>query len=232
MRLKDTKKNWNEFADSDPKSAILTEKGNWNQKEFFETGSKEISELLEKTKQIQFERGRALDFGCGIGRLSRALASHFEEVVGVDISERMIDLAKQYNSDRKNCKFYLNETEDLKAFNDNYFDLIYSARTLQHIDPEYSKNYIKEFLRILSPEGVLVFQLPSERQGVKRFMQKGIHATNTVRTKINSGPVMEMYGIKQNEVKALILKAKGKPIKVESSGNAPGWTDFLYYVTK
>ncbi len=213
-------------------SAILTEKANWNQKEFFETGSKEISELLEKTKQIHFERGRALDFGCGLGRLSRALADHFEQVIGVDISKRMIDLAIQYNDDCKNCKFYLNETADLKAFEDDYFDLIYSARTLQHIEPEYSKNYLIEFLRILSPNGLLVFQLPSERQGVKRFMQKGIHATNSVRTKISSGPVMEMYGIRQDEVKALILKEKGKLIKIEDSTNAPGWTDFFYYVTK
>lgn len=232
MRLDDTKKNWNEFADSDPMSAILTEKGKWNPKEFFDTGSKEINALMGKIEQIHFGRRRALDFGCGIGRLSRALASYFQEVVGVDVSKRMIELAKEYNSDCRICKFYINESADLKAFEDDYFDLIYSSRTLQHLEPQYSKNYIMEFLRILSPKGVLVFQIPSQRLGLKRFMQNGIHLTNNVRTKINSGPVMEMYGIRIDVVKALISKERGKIIKVEESTNAPGWSDFCYYVTK
>ena len=43
-------------------------------------------------------RRSALDFGCGIGRLSQALAEHFDQVYGVDISPKMIELARAAQS--------------------------------------------------------------------------------------------------------------------------------------
>jgi SAM-dependent methyltransferase len=47
-------------------------------------------------------------------------------------------------------------------FHDDFFDFIYTNIVLQHMRPEYSKAYLKEFLRVLSPGGLLVFQLPTE----------------------------------------------------------------------
>ena len=44
------------------------------------------------------------------------------------------------------------------------FDFVYSSLVLQHMKPEYSQNYIKEFLRILAPGGLVYFQLPAEQE--------------------------------------------------------------------
>ena len=74
----------------------------------------------------------------------------------------MIKLAGEYNSHGDRCRYYVNDSDDLKLLEDNTFDFIYSNIVLQHMKPEYSKRYIREFLRVLAPGGVLVFQIPSE----------------------------------------------------------------------
>ena len=168
MKLTDLKKNWDEFGRQDPLWSILTDptkKGNrWKPEDFFKTGQSEIESVIKYIESlgVSYSRKRALDFGCGVGRLTQALCQYFDECCGIDIAPSMIELAKQYNRHGAKCQYYLNEDDDLKLFEDNFFDFIYSKIVLQHIKPEYSKNYIREFLRILAPKGLLVFQIPSE----------------------------------------------------------------------
>ena len=92
MNLKNLRKNWDAFGKADPMWAIITnpdKKGNkWDKDEFFLTGRREIGNLIRYINSLHFEikRKKVLDFGCGIGRLSQALARHFESVHGVDIA--------------------------------------------------------------------------------------------------------------------------------------------------
>ena len=111
--------------------------------------------LLGYPKRYQ----RSLDFGCGMGRLTAALAGYFRESVGVDISEEMIKLARESHP---NCTFVFNDQVHLSVFPDGYFDFIYSAIVLQHLPTEeIIAAYIRDFLRVLVPGGLLVFQVPS-----------------------------------------------------------------------
>ena len=87
---------WEQLAELDPKWAILSSPdrrfGGWDDEEFFATGEREAERLLSRLDQTGGTSGRraALDFGCGVGRISRALAGRYDEVVGVDISETML----------------------------------------------------------------------------------------------------------------------------------------------
>ncbi len=168
MRKHKYHSDWDEFAQLDPKWAILTEPSKkynkWNDKEFFETGEREIRNFLTKIESLDIEIkfGQALDFGCGIGRLTRALAKHFDKVYGIDISEKMISNAKKLHKENKKMVFLQNTQNDLSCFKSNKFDLIYSVFTLQHIsERNVIKDYITEFLKILKPGGLLYFQLPT-----------------------------------------------------------------------
>lgn len=161
----DDRKNWENFAKIDSKWAIITDPkfkyGKWSQKEFFRTGDLEIENLFHNRclKEISFTS--ALDFGCGIGRLTQALARKFKNVVGVDISNNMINEAIKLNN-LKNIKYIQNKKNDLSIFNDNSFDLIYSSITLQHISNSNDiKQFLREFLRIVKPKGFIIFYLPS-----------------------------------------------------------------------
>lgn len=57
------------------------------------TGIEEINSIIKYLKGLPVEISykRALDFGCGAGRLTQALAGYFEEVCGIDIAPSMIE---------------------------------------------------------------------------------------------------------------------------------------------
>lgn len=159
------KQEWEELAHLDPLWAILVRKdkrlGKWDREEFFESGQSEIDILMASCGISAGDNGRVLDFGCGVGRLSRPLQKYFAEVHGVDISEEMIRLAKQFTH---GCKFVVNDTGDLKLFRDDFFDFVYSNIVLQH-QPEkrLAKAYIREFIRVIKPGAKVVFQMPYRR---------------------------------------------------------------------
>lgn len=249
ITLKGLQKKWDTFGKTNAMWAVLTASREWNQEEFFATGTKEIESLMEyiDSLNINISKQKALDFGCGLGRLTQALAGYFDEAHGVDISPSMIEGAKKYNRYGAKCTYHLNTTGALEAFSDNTFDLVYSNIVLQHIQPRYTKRYLKEFLRILSPQGILVFQLPDDqidrkeyRRLLKNFIPKCVYDTkrklrHQLRPLIDGQPQMDMYGIKIADVLALIEEYGGKilDLELDQSGTAPrGWTSLRYAITK
>jgi len=241
VNLKDLQKKWDEFGESDPFWSILSSSekkgGKWQVEGFFGTGVKEIGEVINYVESlgINVPRKMALDFGCGVGRLTQALADYFDEVVGIDISPSMIELANKYNRYGNKCIYYLNTANDLKLFPDNRFNLIYSNITLQHMEPRYSKNYIKEFLRILAPQGIIIFQLPSESTQTLRKLIRHIIPTLLLNfyNKVRYGGTMEMYGIYKDEVLRLLRDNGGKILEMKKDQYAvKGWISFRYFVTK
>jgi SAM-dependent methyltransferase len=167
VNLADLQRHWNAFGRQDPYWAILTDpakRGNrWTPEEFFETGRVEIAELMTDGARlgVPHQRRRALDFGCGAGRLTQALADHFDTVVGVDVAPSMIALARTHNRHRERCTYEVNDRPELSRWPNASFDLIYTSRVLQHIEPRYSAAYVREFVRLLAPGGYLSFDVPS-----------------------------------------------------------------------
>lgn len=168
MYLKELQDNWNTFGEEDPLWAVcaIPEKknNNWDEQEFFNTGVGKISQLVQwmDDNNLPTRRSTALDFGCGVGRLTQALCDHFDWCVGVDIAPSMVEKAKGYNRHGKNCTYRLNESDDLQAFRDGTFDLIYTEHVLQHIRPQVALRYISEFIRVLRPGGLAFFHCPSD----------------------------------------------------------------------
>jgi ubiquinone/menaquinone biosynthesis C-methylase UbiE len=168
LDLNELQKNWNEFGRTDPLWAILSSpdkiNGKWDRAEFFRTGVEEIDRVMQYVDAlgVSVAKDRAMDFGCGVGRLTQGLCRYFDECCGVDIAPSMIALARKYNQYGARCQYHLNESNALRDFEDESWDFVYSTLVLQHMRPEYSKNYIKEFLRVLRPGGVVFFQIPAE----------------------------------------------------------------------
>ena len=173
MELRELQQNWNQFGEADPFWAILTDprcKDNrWDPVAFFHTGEKEIDSVLSGLAAMGLEipRHRALDFGCGVGRLTQALCRCFERCDGVDIAPSMITLARKFDKYPGRCHYHLNETDSLALFQDNTFDFIYSRIVLQHMRPQFSRKYVGEFVRVLASGGVLIFQIPAEPRDIR-----------------------------------------------------------------
>lgn len=160
---------WDLHARRDPLWAVLSDSGKagrqWALREFMATGEREISVLFHHLERIGIAvpRGRALDFGCGIGRLTQAIGRRFTTVLGIDISPRMVALAGRLNQHPTGVDYRVHDSPDISALSSIPFDFIYSNIVLQHIEPAAASDYLRSFVRGLSTGGMLVFQLPSHR---------------------------------------------------------------------
>jgi SAM-dependent methyltransferase len=173
VELEELRRHWDAFAQTDPLWAVLTspEKrhGAWDVDEFFASGEEEISRVFARLDEtcrrhgVSPQLGDALDFGCGVGRLTQALAGRCERVTGVDIAPHMVELAARYNRHGDRCRFTVLERDDLRMFPDASFDLVYTAHVLQHMEQRYAASYVREFLRVMRPGAVAVVELPTAR---------------------------------------------------------------------
>ncbi len=259
MDLKSLQQNWEEFARYDAMWAILTDpkrrRKKWKPDEFFETGRQEIASLMDgiKARGYQFGRERALDFGCGVGRLTQAMAQYFENCYGVDISAEMVEHAKSFNRHGDRCQYFVNQSDNLKIFEENSFDFIYTNIVLQHIEKKYNESYLKEFIRVLKPKGFLVFQMPSTlrpdyrpiiinanfflkmKDQLQHFLRRlGVRMDTLYRLGLADIPaVMEMHSFERSELEAYLKAYGGIVLEAERYDSAgPAFISYRYYVTK
>jgi len=165
MGLEHVKQVFEKYGRDDPMYAVLTDHsrrgGRWDPDEFFARGRQEIDAVMRylEANAILPPLSRALDFGCGVGRLSQALADRFGQVTGVDISSTMIAAAQSHNQHRDRVEYLMNDVPSLAIFPERSFDLVYSNITLQHIPPAPELAYVAEFVRVLRDDGVALFQM-------------------------------------------------------------------------
>ena len=228
---------WERMATADPLWAILTDPEKtgrrWDPEEFFRSGESDVNRTMEEIANlgVHAARGSALDFGCGVGRLTQSLAKHFDHVDGVDISESMIALANQYNVSER-CRFTVNSAGTLAGFPANSYDFICSIIALQHIPPRYIRNYLQEFLRMLKPNGVLAFQLPSTPAD-PGVAGAAIRLAHHFYGKLLKRPVMYMYGIPRDQVVKYFEDRGGRVAGVLPDQSAgPQWISFRYVIVK
>ncbi len=110
---------WHALGATDPMWAVCSDPerrdGGWTAPEFFASRPKEVDAVMAFLDHLGVEPGRerALDFGCGVGRLTRALTAHVDAAHGVDIAPAMIAAAREANADYPACTFALNPGSDL-----------------------------------------------------------------------------------------------------------------------
>jgi len=234
MTLRDVQRNWDAMGRRNPLTAILTTRLSWDFAEFFESGRREVEGLIRDISGLDagLDRGRALDFGCGVGRLTQSLADHFDEVIGVDIAPSMIEKAESLNRHGGRCRYLVNGEDDMRVFPDGHFDLIYSNITLQHVKPVHALNYVREFFRILSRRGIMVFHMPSVKTGRKLMDYLPGGAAVLVQRMVLGG-VMEMYGVERSVLTAFIEDNGGRVLRIVPSNSAGhAWETYEYFASK
>jgi ubiquinone/menaquinone biosynthesis C-methylase UbiE len=207
MNLSRMRTEWNRRARRNALYYVLTDtrylKNQEDIESFFADGRDEIDLVVGLINKMGLNLnlgGRALDFGCGVGRLAQALADYFQSVYGIDISDEMIRCANLFNRHGKRVKYLLNVQDNLRIFGGNYFDFIISDIVLQHVPAEFQSKYISEFVRVLSPSGILMFQIPGEvvKRGLAPFVLKtGVFA---------------QYGLEKEKVHRIVKAAGGRII--------------------
>lgn len=111
---------------------------------------------------------RVLEIGCGMGRITRALAERAAWVVGLDVSSEMLGAARAALSDLANVELVLGDGRGLGGLPDAAFDVVYSFLVFQHVpDPAVVCSYVRDMGRVLRPGGWALFQV-SEAPAVHR----------------------------------------------------------------
>ncbi len=113
-------------------------------------------------KQLPNKGKIVLDIGCGTGEFSRLLAQRFNQVIAIDLSSKMIEVAKQRSQNYRNIDFQIADILQWH-FPREKFDAITSIATLHHLPVE---NLLPNLQAALKPGGKLVILDLLEQENV------------------------------------------------------------------
>jgi ubiquinone/menaquinone biosynthesis C-methylase UbiE len=245
MTLARHERDWQELGELDPLWAVLganaVRRGAWDVADFMAKGEREAGRALADMGRLGIPeaRARALDFGCGVGRVARHLAAHFDEVVGVDISTTMLEHAERLNGDVGNLHFVHNDRADLRALDPARFDLVYCRLVLQHMPGvAVAVGYVGEFVRVLAPGGLAFFEVTERLPWRHRVQpQRRLYAllrALAVPPRVLFGLRLQperMISIPEHAVRRAVGEAGGTVVESEGRRSRNGTIKRRYYVT-
>lgn len=230
MALKHVQDTYEKYGKTDPLYAVLTRdegKGNtWDPEKFFALGKEEISTVMARLDELGIEvnKGKALDFGCGAGRLTQALCDYFDQAIGLDISSSMVETAYKFNQHGDRCQYRVNTTPDLAQLDDESIDFVYTMWVLQHSPPEASTQYIAEFFRVLRPGGIAMFHIPCGKRHEPGSLSAWWYTFNhgwlkRFTKRLRGKPPVEMHYTSRSRVEEIIENAGATILDVRQAGS-------------
>jgi len=148
---------WNARAREDAGYYVAFGRRDQDDAGFFATATGVINNLeatLRRVPAREHAAWRALEIGCGPGRLMRPMSRHFAEIHGVDVSDEMVALAQEKLRDVPNAFPHLGDGSRLSMFQDESIDFVYSYAVFQHIPSrDVVLEYLREIQRVLKPGG-------------------------------------------------------------------------------
>jgi SAM-dependent methyltransferase len=237
------RRHWRRYAETEPYWAVLTQPDYRREKMdlagFYATGRVTVQEHLDWARHAaggMLPDGPALDFGCGVGRLTLGLRQHFPRVVGLDVALPMLELANKASAETAGVEYRLNERADLRMFPDNTFAVVYSHLVLQHLPPAASLGFLPEFARVCRPGGWVLIQLPAEdrrarlplgRERARRAFWRGVNRWLVGR------PAMEIHPVGPERVERALAAGGCRLAAVRPDASAgPEYPGFLYLARK
>lgn len=213
-------RSWHQFGEEQPFWSVLTSPEYRDQPQdaaidrFFASGKAEVERFQKTLTRIGLGldgRSTCLEYGCGLGRVTRHLAPHFERTTGVDISAAHLAKAKAL-AEAKGIGgidwLHLRSLEQLADL--PQVDVIYSLIVLQHNPPPVIERIIKTFARILRPGGIAYFQVPTYRFGYD------FRLADYLRNPLKPG--MEMHVYPQDRIFRIFAEAGAVPVSVVEDG--------------
>jgi len=233
---------WEALGRDDPLWAVLSDPDKrgrrWEPDAFFATGRLEVEAQMAEAAVVGHPAGRtlALDFGCGAGRLTRALAAHFERAIGVDVSASMIETARRLNAGIDGLEFRVNPSPRIEGIADASVDLVFSRITLQHIPADLAEGYVAEFFRVLAPGGAAVFQFVDDADDSLRGRLFGAASNRWLnplrRLRWRRREVFEMHPLAEQRLHALLGREPRLRLlnAIDDASAGPGWRGRRWFV--
>ena len=219
---------WQHLGETEPHWSVLTSEeylsGNvqLSMEKFYASGRHAVARVIKTLARNKIDHRKfqaCLEYGCGLGRVTRWLASEFPRVLGYEISQPHLRRAKLYLDQERVSNVSLHHLERLGDIrNLPKVDLIYSILVLQHNPPPVIKLIIAQFMRSLNQGGVALFQVPTYRLGYSFSLRKYLS------TRPAQG-LMELHMLPQHDIFKIAADEGARVIEVfedASVGSFPG----------
>jgi SAM-dependent methyltransferase len=201
-----------------------------NIEHFWASGQMElaiIQSMLVRHGVSSLASKACVEFGCGVGRVTLALAPHCLFVHGYDISEGHLDHAKKRAAilDIQNCQFVLCSDTALEEMLP--CDFFYSRLVFQHNPPPVIYQLIMRALRALNPDGIAIFQVPVYMVGYEFNIEKWLHTKHELD--------MQMHCLPQDIIFSLLYDANCELLEVQqddSTGSENSFISNIFVVRK
>lgn len=220
-----TDRDWEKFGKSDAyfgvitcdkyRGSNLTEE---NKEEFFKSGHVYIDKVLKTIRKhidSEYRIKKALDFGCGVGRLVIPLAEVSESVTGIDVSDSMLNEARKNCEARsiKNVRFVKSD-DNLSSLKNEEYDFIHSVIVFQHIPVKRGERIFENLMSHLTNDGVCVihftyatdYRIKKLVALVKNYVPFGTNLISLVKGKSFFAPQMQMNMYHLNQLFYIIQK--------------------------
>ena len=165
---------WTGLGDEEPYWSVLTQpsfkKASFeeHQDAYWNSGQDEVNEFLAWINRngVSLPPGSTcLEYGCGTGRVTGALAALFQNIIACDISASHLALARQALSKQASPVQFIH-IRSLAALDQlPEFDVLFSILVLQHNPPPLISFILDKLLGRLRPGGIAYFQVPTFRVG-------------------------------------------------------------------
>jgi SAM-dependent methyltransferase len=182
-----------------------------SRQEFFASGFETVEGLIATAKHHfgNLNQDSALELGSGVGRLTIPLSTHFRSVVGVEISEAMIEEAKAncVKSGVKNIRFL--KSDDQLSLVRERFDFILRCLVFQHIPNKRGMRILSRLLEKLNANGVIAIHFPIRVRlpiqdrliySIKQIVPASRYLFNLLQNRRLTEPLMQMNEYDLNEV--------------------------------
>ena len=221
----DTDREWEEFGRNDPYFGVLIDDKfrtinltDDNKEEFFKSGYGHIHHVLKTIRKHidpNYTVRKALDFGCGVGRLIVPLAELAEYVIGVDVSDSMLNEAKKNCEARSITNVGFVKSDDKLSLLDGKFNFIHSFIVFQHIPIRRGERIFKNLIALLGDGGVCVVHFTYAKDcrikklvsWIKNYMPLSKYFINLVKGRNLFAPQMQMNTCDLNTLLFIMQKS-------------------------
>lgn len=219
---------WSRLGKEDPYWSVITHDNcrldnfERNQEQFWNSGEQEVVRLerwMERNRMPLPASLTCLEFGCGVGRITRSLCQRFDHVLACDISEAHLQKARQAIPAEVSDKVTFLRTDQLRTLDQlPSFDLLFSILVLQHNPPPVMVYILDKLLARLRPGGFAYFQVVTFNRDYRFMLQEYLAAATTE---------MEMHVLPQQYVFEIAARHRCEAVEV----NPDNLTGTIEYVS-
>ncbi len=226
MSWKSSAKEWERLGRSDPFWAVISKdvyrRSNLSAElldAFLKTGEEHVNELWRIGRRMfgdEFAPRRALDFGCGVGRVALPLSRRIETVVAVDVADSMLSVARDLLRERRVTNVLVVKSDPTLSSIGASFDFVHSVLVLQHVPVARGLWLVTRLIELCAEGGVVVLHVLYHNPfGRSRVMRSWHGLLHPFRRWFGRPPHIQMNAYPLNAVMSTVQAAGVRSVHVE-----------------